>query len=249
MPPGYVDLHSHILPGVDDGCTVVEESLECVQQLIDVGFAGTVCTPHVCVAECPDNTPHNIRLWVDALQAEIDAAGLAYRLWPGAEVRLAPETVDWFGEHGVPTLGPSREVLVDYWGRGWPDFCQNAIDDLLANGYQPILGHPERMVLPDEELRALLDRLLERGVKLQGNLRCLTNTEDGSSACERMRQLLREERYYVVATDVHGPADLACRLAGLDLLLEHAGTELATTLLERRPWAIVDAGQRELVTE
>src|SRR5262245_32791323 len=99
-----IDLHSHLLPGIDDGCRTVNESLACVGTLLNHGFTGSVCTPHVGMTIFPENIPANIAKQVDVLQQQVRATGLEYQLWAGGELRIDEDTLSWLGEHGVPTL-------------------------------------------------------------------------------------------------------------------------------------------------
>src|SRR5947209_11686585 len=93
---GFIDLHSHLLPGIDDGCVAPEESLACVRRLQAEGFSGTVCTPHILPDIYPHNTPDRIKVRVAELQERLRAEGLDYQLWAGGEVRLDPGTLSWF---------------------------------------------------------------------------------------------------------------------------------------------------------
>lgn len=235
---GRIDLHSHLLPGVDDGCCAVEESLACVERLIEAGFVGTVCTPHIWLEQFPASVPANIAQWVTALAAEIQEAGLPYRLWSGGEVRLADNTVRWFKEHGVPTLGEGRCVLIDYWGVEWPRFADEAVDYLLRHGYQPILAHPERMNLPETDMDQLLASLARCGVRLQGNLNSMLGGE-GQGARERMERWLAEDRYWVLASDMHDVDGLEARLAAVANVEQLVGAEATSRMLARRPREIV----------
>jgi tyrosine-protein phosphatase YwqE len=83
-------------------------------------------------------------------------------------------------------------VLVDYWGEEWQRYCDDVIEFLLTEGYQPILAHPERMKLADEQLEKLLVRLQIAGVQLQGNLRCIAGAE-GPVPERRMQRWLCED--------------------------------------------------------
>src|SRR5271165_6658164 len=105
---GFIDLHSHVLPGIDDGCISVEESLACVRRLQAHGFVGTVCTPHILPDIYPHNTPAQIAPRVAALRERLRQEGLDYSLWAGGEVRIDAGTISWFTSMGVPTLGPSN---------------------------------------------------------------------------------------------------------------------------------------------
>ncbi len=240
-PTGYLDLHCHILPAIDDGCRVVVESLECVTRWIDAGFSGAVCTPHVSTTWYPDNNPERIAGWVQALQRQIDAAGLRFDLWPGGEVRLGERTIAWFAEFGVPTVGPGKAVLIDWWGNDWPRCCDATIEHLLAAGYQPVLAHPERMGLEASELEVVLDRLTAQGVWLQGNLNSLSGGE-GAYAQALADRLLVEDRYYLLASDTHAPTSVTGRREGLERILAEHGEELISKLLRERPRDVMQWG-------
>lgn len=237
---GRIDLHSHLLPGIDDGCRRPEDALACVRTLIAHGFVATACTPHMAVSSFPDNTPGSIATRVAALQEELRRAGLEYTLHAGGELRLAANTIAWLRRHGVPTLGASRNVLIDYWGMHWPSYADPVIDDLFEAGYQPILAHPERMEFEDREWDSVLDRLQERGVRLQGNLKCLAGHE-GARIEKRALRLLREDRYLTLATDMHGSHDLADRLAGLSLVEQEVGAGKLAEMLAQQPHALLTA--------
>jgi protein-tyrosine phosphatase len=180
--------------------------------------------------------------WVATLQEELDAAGLNYQLWAGGELRIANDTVSWIEEHGVPTVGQSRYVLVDYWGNKWPAYADRVIEYLLQEGYRPVLAHPERMDLDDAEWDALLGRLEQSGVWLQGNLKCLAGRE-GPRVELRARRLLEEDCYRMLATDMHGTADLADRLAGLSVVEQLVGSGKMRMLLADMPQEIVMPGK------
>jgi protein-tyrosine phosphatase len=230
---GRVDVHSHLLPGLDDGCRNEQESLTCVRALMESGYVGTVCTPHV----IPDLYPHinieNVADWVRFLQSRIDEAGLSFRLWAGGEVRLQKKLIDWMQAFGVPTLGDSKVVLVDLWEPKWPRYADRQIDWLLSNGYQPMLAHPERTAGSENFLRTIAT-LAGRGVWMQGNLRCFTG-EEGDLSRTLAERLLEEGRYQMLALDLHRVDTLESRLAGLDLLNARLGAEALDRLVADQP--------------
>lgn len=238
---GYLDLHCHILPGVDDGCRNLDESLTVVRRWAEAGFSGAVCTPHVCTTWFPDNNPARIIAWTTALQLAIQDAGIAFTLWPGGEVRLAEKTIEWFREFGVPTSGPGRAVLIDWWGTDWPDFCNQTIAWLQGQGYQPVLAHPERMGLDEEELQQVITELEGRGVWLQGNLNSLGGGE-GKAAQKRADAWLAAGRYFLLASDTHGPDSVAGRAQGLDRVYTMHGEAVVKRLLVNRPREVMTWG-------
>lgn len=230
--PGLIDLHSHLLPGIDDGCRSIEESVECIDRLILAGYVGTICTPHIWGPGYPDNTPANIARWTADLRRELDLRKLDYRLWPGGELRIFEGVVEWMQEHGVPTLAGSRCVLFDFWGDRWPQWAQPAIRWLIDHHYQPVLAHPERMRLAHDS-DDFIRELQRAGVWLQGNFASITGHE-GDHARRIFRQYLAEGRYKFLAMDMHGPETLDPRFDGLATVATDFGDDLVFDLCDRK---------------
>lgn len=233
---GWIDIHSHLLPGVDDGCQDLEESLASIAQLQQAGFVGSICTPHVFPQMFPQNTAEHIRGWTAQLAMQLRQRGIAYPLWPGGELRLFDGVIDWLKTNEVPTLAGSRYVLTDFWEPVWPKWVDKALDWLLSQGYQPILAHPERLAMA--QLPQHLEALTQRGVLLQGNVRCMTG-EDGYLADQWVRRFLAEKRYAFLALDAHRPDTLASRLDGLTMVTQEFGPDTTRKLLHDTPRQIV----------
>lgn len=243
-PPGRIDMHSHVLPGIDDGCATVEESLASIRRLIEHGYTASFCTPHCWPTLYPANTPTHIAIWVEALRQEIDKAGLDYTLYPGGELRLYPDAIAWMKQHGVPTLGGSRCVLCDFWEKKWPKWADTAFDWLLSNDYTPILAHPERSAGP-KDYEKHLDHWASRGVVLQGNFQCFTG-EAGYRADELVRRYMNEGRYTLLALDMHRPDTLPGRLDGIAVSAREFGAERIDAMTDDAVrgliWPIASAG-------
>jgi len=237
LPDGRIDIHSHLLPGVDDGCRSLEESIECVTRLKAAGYVGTVCTPHVWPGAYPQNTPEQINAWTDQLGQQLRDAGIAYQLWAGGELRLFDGVIDWMQVYGVPTLARSGCVLVDMWEARWPKWAMPGFEWLIQEGYQPILAHPERLgcVAESEEQ---LNELAEMGVWLQGNGRCMTG-EEGYHPDRWVRRFLGEDRYQFMALDMHGPDTLEARLEGLAMVAAEFGSSVLDRLTIEAPKRLI----------
>lgn len=233
MPTGRIDIHSHMLPGIDDGCADVAESIKSVAMLKQAGYVGTICTPHMWPELFPENTPANIRRWVADLAQQLKDQGIDYPLWPGGELRLFDKCIDWLKAVGVPTLADSKYVLADFWEDDWPKYADRVFDWLLSEGYQPILAHPERIGIR-EGLEKHLDALTARGVLMQGNFRCMTG-EDGFLPDQRVRRYLQEGRYWIMALDMHRPSDLPSRLDGLQMIADEFGQGVVDRMTIERP--------------
>ncbi len=233
---GLIDIHSHLLPGLDDGCQDLQESLECVRRLIAAGFTGTICTPHTSPALFPAYNYRHVVALTAALQKKLDQARLAYRVWPGGELRITPDVMDWLTPDLVPRLADSRCVLMDTWEPQWPRWLPGVIEWFFAHGYQPILAHPERLPGIGQLREDALKDLERLGVWLQGNFASLTGQE-GYEADQTVRHLLAAGRYRFLALDMHGPATLNDRLDGLHLAAAEFGPAVVTDLAGTRPRA------------
>ena len=241
LPAGRVDIHSHMLPGVDDGCADVRETVASVRQLIRAGYVGTICTPHVWPDMFPENTVENIARWTQAVREGLRGYGLDYAVWPGGELRMWDGVHEWLAHWGVPTLAGSKYVLMDFWDAKWPKWLDRELDWLQGQGYQPVLAHPER-IAPQRKLLKHIEAVLERGVLLQGNLRCMTG-EEGPAADAMVRQLLDAGRYTFLALDMHRPRDLDSRLDGLALVEREYGGGALDQLTAGNPREMI-LGQR-----
>lgn len=230
IPPGRIDIHSHILPGIDDGCTTVAESLESVRVLKAYGYVGTICTPHCWPNSYPHITPSHIKAWCDALAEEIQKAGLEYQLWTGGELRIYPGAIQWMEQNGVPTLADSNFVLCDFWEPKWQSWIDETFDWLFAKGFTPILAHPERSPTRDD-FEKHLERIVQQGVLLQGNLRCFTG-EEGHYPDQTVRQYMGEGRYTLLALDMHRPNVLQGRLDGIALAAEEFGKDRVEAMID-----------------
>lgn len=231
---GLIDIHSHLLPGVDDGCRDDREVLECVRRLQVAGFVGSICTPHVWPTQYPDNRPDSIARHVERVRKLLLSEGIDHALWPGGEVRLEPNIVPFLEANGVPTLGPSRHVLADIWDPSWPRHADRTIQWLMDRGYTVILAHPERLNLDPAAMAKLAVRLRQKGVLLQGNVGSIVG-QNGFAACQAFRAMLAEDAFTALALDMHRPDSLDDRLSGIGLVELDYGPEVVQRLMSRAP--------------
>src|SRR5687768_8566762 len=91
MTTGRIDVHSHLLPGCDDGCRTLAESIDCAKVMVAAGYTHSFCTPHVW-PNLPDNSVEKIPRQTAVLQSALDDAGVPLRLIPGGEINLRADT-------------------------------------------------------------------------------------------------------------------------------------------------------------
>src|SRR3954462_3141273 len=126
---GRIDVHSHLLPGVDDGCREVSESIECGRMLVAAGYSQAFCTPHIW-PNLPHNNPAMIVQKTGELQKEYERAQVPLKLWAGGELNLRPEMVNWQREQ-VPTYAMKGEYCIfDLWVDKLPAFFWPVVEHL-----------------------------------------------------------------------------------------------------------------------
>ena len=167
-----IDLHSHILPGIDDGAKTLEISLEMARMAVADGIHTMACTPHI-YPGLYGNDASGIALARDRLQAELDARGIALRLVVGADVHLVPGLLDGLRAGTVPTLHGSRYVLLEPSHHVKPPRFEEAVFELVAAGYTPVITHPERLTWIEEHYDVFL-RLVRQGAWMQLTAGALT---------------------------------------------------------------------------
>jgi protein-tyrosine phosphatase len=233
---GRIDVHSHLLPGIDDGCPTVEESIRCARMLVEAGYTHSVCTPHIW-PNLPRNTSAHIAQWTLRLQQELEEADIPLRLIPGGEHNLSP-TFTQLDPQALVTYGMQRRfLLIDFWNDRLPAYFPDAMRWIQSQGLTVILAHPERMrAIQDQP--ALADQLAEMGVLLQGNLQCLGDPPQ-SDTYRVAEQYLREGRYFMLGSDLHNLASLPVRLAGLRRAVELVGDETVWKLTRDNPRTLV----------
>ena len=232
MTTGRIDVHSHLLPGLDDGCRTLQESVECARLIVAAGYTHSFCTPHVWPS-LPNNTVERIPRYTVELQAALDAAEVPLRLIPGGEINLHANT-PFAMMDALVSFGMLRKfVLIDLWAERLPPFFKPGIEWLQSQGVKVILAHPERMAAVQRD-PALADYFQELGLLLQGNLQCFSDPI-GSPTRRTVERYLLEGRYFLLGSDLHNLPSLPIRLDGLKRAIDLAGEETINHLTIQNP--------------
>ncbi len=230
-----LDLHSHILPGVDDGASSLEESLEIARAAVEDGTLGIAATPHV-RGDYP-TTAERMQAGVAELEAAIRAAGIPLQLYSGAEIALdrlgslEPDELRRFG------LAGSRYVLLEFPYQGWPLDLGQRLFELETLGLVPVIAHPERSA----EVRATPQRLapLVDGGALVQVTAASVDGRLGSRTRAAALELIGSGLAHLIASDAH---TAAVRSVGLRAAAEAVGDPLGAWLTQAVPAAIVADG-------
>ena len=197
-----IDLHCHILPGVDDGPATLDESLNIAGQAADEGIKGIVATPHVYngVYSC---SVKGIEQRVKALNSELDKAGIPLTVYPGAEIQLVPGLTRILKSGEAGSINNSRYVLIELGPTFLPETAKEEFFKLRVNGFIPILAHPERHPRVQSDLGYLAE-LVEMGVLCQLTAQSITGGF-GRTTQDAAEKMLTNGLAHILATDAHSP--------------------------------------------
>ncbi len=201
-----VDIHSHLLPGVDDGVDTWEESLACLQQFSEWGIQKVVTTPHVSRDYFP-NKHDQLLQGQEQLQALVKEHQLPLQVEVAAEYLLDDFFLDLLNHKEVISFGPEKYLLVETAWSSAPLHLTDLIFRIQAAGYTPILAHPERYKYY-HNFEAELDRHRQAGCLLQLNAMSLTG-KYGDQARRQGKLLLQKGWVDFIGSDLHRPGDLS----------------------------------------
>jgi protein-tyrosine phosphatase len=236
MTTGRIDVHSHLLPGIDDGCKTIGESIGCARELVAAGYTHAFCTPHVWPSY--DNvTKANVPVWTRALQAKLDEAGVPLKVMPGGELNLHEGVRNLTDDYLITYGMGERYALIDMWAQSLPQFFEPTVRFLQSRGHTVILAHPERMRAVQDHPE-LADVFADLGMLLQGNLQCFGDPLD-SHTRRVAEQYLIEGRYFMLGSDTHNPQSMAIRMNGLRNAIDLAGEDAIAKLTIENPRKLI----------
>ncbi len=195
------DIHSHILPSIDDGAKTTEEAISLAKEMHAWGFDRITCTPHI--MRLYPNTPDRIRSTFEKFQEDLALSGCPVELRVSAEYRLNPELWTEVMEKNWLMPIEDRYILMEFPIRDPHDMDGiKPLDEfrkILSLGLIPVLPHPERYAwLPNDELM----RYIDAGVKIQSNYGSLAGLY-GLQAQNKAQELLDKGLVTFLATDLH----------------------------------------------
>lgn len=233
-----VDLHMHIVPGIDDGSCGMEESLELLKLSIQQGVTDVFCTSHSgCITESAERYFDNLK----ALKDAVVSSGINIRLHKGCEVLCSKEIIDnviYCLNSGIfSTLAESKYVLTEL----YPDIDLSEVlfivDELKKNNYVPVIAHLERIHTLDGEL---VGALIQYGALVQVNAQSFVD-EENILIKEHARQLLADKHIHFIGSDGHRinyrPPKL---ISGVDYILKNADINYATGILNKNAQDLIN---------
>ncbi len=233
---GFIDIHCHILPGLDDGPESMEESLEMVKMAVNNGTSHIFCTPHV-YPEVYDTNTDTIKRARNELK---DKVSNGVKLFYGGDVRIMPDLVDRLANQEVPTLNGSPYLLVEFPSQIIPHYTNRLIFNLKRNGLIPIVTHPERCVYFAKDFTGL-KVLRDLGCMFQ--LTAMSLLKDVAKEVRKNTLAMIENGFAdFIASDGHSTGHRAPVLSrAYDEVQHRFGKDLADKIFFKNPQNILDA--------
>lgn len=233
-----IDLHCHILPGIDDGAPDIETSLAMARMAADDGIRVTACTPHM-MPGIYDNAGPDVRTRIAALQSEIDQAGINLKLVCGADVHLQAGLGPRLKTGQLLSLADSRYFLFEPPHHVAPPRLEDVVFDVMAAGFHPILTHPERLSWIESHYD-IMKSMAHKGVWMQITCGSLTG-RFGRRPKYWADRMLDEGMVHLLATDAHNLRNRSPLMSEARVLVaDRLGPEAAEQMVLTRPQAVLD---------
>ena len=233
-----IDLHCHMLPGIDDGAVDEADALAMARIAVDDGIQITACTPHIYPGMYDNNGP-GIREAVERLRQLLARHDIPLQLTYGADVHLAPDLVSGLKSGRIPTLGGSRYFLFEPPHFVAPPGIEQAVFDIMASGYQPVLTHPERLSWIESHY-PVMKRIAHAGCWMQLTAGSIIG-RFGERPKYWSERMLDEGLVHIIASDAHNVRKRSPQMsAARDLVAERLGEQAALDMVLTRPRAILE---------
>lgn len=208
-----IDIHSHILPGIDDGAVDVSDSLTMLKKAIEDGITTIVATPHYNIGfmRCFHNTKENIIKDVEKLKKLVIDNNLEIEIVPGQEIRIHPDLIKDFDEGKILPYGlTTKYVLIEFPFTNVPSYANRLLYEIQQRGFIPVIAHPERCRGLKEQPELLFD-MIQAGAITQITAASILG-KFGKETQIFTQQLIEADQVHLVATDAHNTTERSFNL-------------------------------------
>lgn len=233
----YIDIHSHILPQIDDGAKNIDMSIKMLRIAQQNGIRNIILTPHNKPMH-HNASPEKIRSLTDGLQEAADRAGIEIRLYVGNEIYYRSNILEILDEKRASTLAESMYVLIEFGPMDDFDYIRNGIYQVLSGGYRPILAHVERYGSIASSVERVRE-IVNMGCYIQINAGSVTG-QYGFGTKKFVRQILKQRLVHFVATDAHDDVKRKpCLSDSAKYIEKKLGEDYAEQILKENPEKVI----------
>lgn len=195
-----IDMHSHILPGIDDGSRSIEESIQMIKEAKEAGFEAIVSTSHY-IEESYSASKMQRQELIDMLNDKLQEENIKIEIYNGAEAYITPNLIKLIKEEKLPTLNNTKYLLMELPMNSQIIYLNRMISDLVSSGIIPVIAHPERYSYVQENPKMLME-LLEIGAIFQANYGSIVGSY-GREAEKTIKRLLKNDMIHLLGSDCH----------------------------------------------
>jgi tyrosine-protein phosphatase YwqE len=206
------DMHSHLLPGIDDGSPDLETSIRLIKGMMEVGFKKIITTPHI-MWEMYKNTPEIIEDKLGLLRNRLKDEGIDVEVHAAAEYFLDDHVEGLLSRNEKLLTIKDNWVLSEFSLASAPHGLKDILFEMQMQGYQPVIAHPERYTYLESN-KTFYEDLKDIGCLFQLNILSVTGYY-GKSAQELAHHLIKKGYYDLVGTDLHHARHLEALRAGV----------------------------------
>ena len=199
-----IDIHAHILPGVDDGAEDMQDTLEMARMAVENGIMVMVATPHCNIPGAYDNYyDEKYKETFKRVEEELEAHGIPLILLPGMEVFATPDLPELLKQGKIQSINGSRYLLLELPFDEDEEYADDILKDVLDMGICPVIAHAERYECVQRN-PGLIDRWIKQGILIQVNKASLLG-KFGRGAYNAAHMMMRRFQVSVIASDCHRP--------------------------------------------
>ena len=224
--PVSTDIHSHILPGIDDGSPDIDTSIALITGLMKLGLIKSIATPHI-IGDMYPNNQETISSSLHLLKSELKERNIDFEVEAAAEYMLDGYFFELLQKKTTLLTVKDKLILTEFPYATMPDYVEKMSFAILTEGYVPILAHPERYGYAHGNSK-LYHRWIELGFQLQVNLLSLTGYY-GKEVARSAQYIVKNRLATYVATDLHHERHL-------DALASPTNRQLFHKLLSHQAW-------------
>jgi len=195
-----IDLHSHLIPGIDDGVKTLEESIQIIKGMKDLGFKKLIVTPHIMFHRYK-NTKEIIENECTKVKEELKRQNIDIEILVSAEYYFDENFFELIEKNDLMPFGEKKYILFETSYTSRPFGLEQIVFSLLSKGYRPILAHPERYSYLNQNYEKF-DKLKESGLRFQININSLLGFY-GKTPMKAAKYLSKKGLVDFVGSDIH----------------------------------------------
>ena len=195
-----IDIHTHILPNIDDGSRSIEETFNLIREAQNVGFEAIVSTSHYMEGYYETNAPER-EVWVNAIYENLQAKNINMQLYLGNEIYFSENIINLLEDGKASTINDTSYVLFEMPLNAEPMNLYDIIYQMQQYKIVPILAHPERYSFVQKEPELVYD-LIQKGVLMQANFGSIIG-QYGNKAQRTVKRFYESDMIHLLGSDVH----------------------------------------------